>query len=548
MKSKQSLLAISLFAVMIAGCSKKSEEAASDASVSAEYSTEQVAVDASADMEAAATADVAATSPVVGSAENTENYQKVETNSVKSVAQQPISTFSADVDTGSYTNVRRFLVQDRSLPPVDAVRVEEMINYFDYQYPQATGVHPFAVSSETVDSPWQANAKVIKIGIKAKDSDQQNLPAANLVFLVDVSGSMNEPNKLPLVKKTLKILTKQLRPQDKVTLITYSDGDKVVLPPTSGDQKNKILKAIDQLVAGGGTAGEQAIQMAYKSAQQGFVKGGINRILITTDGDFNVGITDFDTLKNMIAEKRKTGVSFSTLGFGSGNYDEQLMEQLADAGNGNYSYIDNENEAKKVLQRQMSSTLATVAQDLKLQVEFNPATVKEYRLIGYENRMLKEEDFNNDKVDAGDVGAGHTVTALYEIIPVGQKGWLADSRYAKNDASSGKKSEYAYLNIRYKLPNQKKSILLTQPISASSKPLSQANADTRFAIAVAAYGQQLKGGQYNASMGWNDIINLAQSAKQNDAYGLKAEFIDLVKRAKSLSPSATKTVQINKAS
>ncbi|AXQ23072.1 VWA domain-containing protein [Acinetobacter wuhouensis] len=548
MKSKQSLLALSLFAVMIAGCSKKSEEAASDAAVSAEYSTEQVAVDASTDMEAAATADVAATSPVVGSAENMENYQKVETNSVKSVAQQPISTFSADVDTGSYTNVRRFLVQDRSLPPVDAVRVEEMINYFDYQYPQATGVHPFAVSSETVDSPWQPNAKVIKIGIKAKDIDQQNLPAANLVFLVDVSGSMNEPNKLPLVKKTLKILTKQLRPQDKVTLITYSDGDKVVLPPTSGDQKNKILKAIDQLVAGGGTAGEQAIQMAYKSAQQGFVKGGINRILITTDGDFNVGITDFDTLKNMIAEKRKTGVSFSTLGFGSGNYDEQLMEQLADAGNGNYSYIDNENEAKKVLQRQMSSTLATVAQDLKLQVEFNPATVKEYRLIGYENRMLKEEDFNNDKVDAGDVGAGHTVTALYEIIPVGQKGWLADSRYTKNDASSGKKSEYAYLNIRYKLPNQSKSILLTQPISASSKPLSQANADTRFAIAVAAYGQQLKGGQYNASMGWNDILNLAQSAKQDDAYGLKAEFIDLVKRAKSLSSSVTKTAQINKAS
>ncbi len=544
MKSKQSLLAISLFAVMIAGCSKKTEEAANDAVASAEHSTAQVAVDASADVEAAATADVAA----IGSADNTENYQKVETNSVKSVAQQPISTFSADVDTGSYTNVRRFLVQDRSLPPVDAVRVEEMINYFDYQYPQATGAHPFAVSTEIVDSPWQANAKVIKIGIKAKDIDQQNLPAANLVFLVDVSGSMNEPNKLPLVKKSLKILTKQLRPQDKVTLITYSDGDKVVLAPTSGDQKNKILKAIDQLIAGGGTAGEQAIQMAYKSAQQAFIKGGINRILITTDGDFNVGVTDFDTLKNMIAEKRKTGVSFSTLGFGSGNYDEQLMEQLADAGNGNYSYIDNENEAKKVLQRQMSSTLATVAQDLKLQVEFNPATVKEYRLIGYENRMLKQEDFNNDKVDAGDVGAGHTVTALYEIIPVGQKGWLADSRYAKNDASSGKKSEYAYLNIRYKLPNQSKSILLTQPISASSKPLSQANADTRFAIAVAAYGQQLKGGQYNAAMGWNDILNLAQGAKQNDAYGLKAEFIDLVKKAKSLSSNEVKTAQINKAS
>jgi len=348
-------------------------------------------------------------------------------------------------------------------------------------------------------------------------------------------------------------LTNQLRPQDKVTLITYSDGDKVVLQPTSGDQKRKILSAIDDLVAGGGTAGEQAIQMAYKAAQQAYVKDGINRILITTDGDFNVGITDFDTLKNMIAEKRKTGISFSTLGFGSDNYDEQLMEQLADAGNGNYSYIDNENEAKKVLQHQLSSTLATVAQDVKFQVEFNPATVKEYRLIGYENRMLKEEDFNNDKVDAGEIGAGHTVTALYEIIPVGQKGWLNDSRYTPKKVESGsKKAEYAYLNIRYKLPNQSKSILLSQPIAGASKPLTQASSDTKFVIAVAAYGQQLRGGQYNGTMGWNDILNLAQSGKQSDPFALKSEFIELVKRAKSLSPDHTKSqekpLQINKAS
>lgn len=549
MKSKQTLLALSLFAVMIAGCSKKTEEAASDASASTDSSMQQqIAVDSSANMEAAATADVAAPSPAYGTAENTENYQKLESNAVKSVAQQPVSTFSADVDTGSYTNVRRFLMGEQTLPPVDAVRVEEMINYFDYQYPQAIGAHPFAVSTETVDSPWKSNAKIIKIGIKAKDIDPKNLPAANLVFLVDVSGSMDEPNKLPLVKKTLKILTQQLRPQDKVTLITYSDGDKVVLEPTSGDQKRKILNAIDDLVAGGGTAGEQAIQMAYQAAQKAYVKNGINRILITTDGDFNVGITDFDSLKNMVAEKRKTGISFSTLGFGSGNYDEQLMEQLADAGNGNYSYIDNENEAKKVLHRQLSSTLATVAQDLKLQVEFNPATVKEYRLIGYENRMLKQEDFNNDKVDAGDVGAGHTVTALYEIIPTGQKGWLNDSRYAENKSTSTKKSEYAYLNIRYKLPNQSKSILLTQPIATNSKPLGQASADTRFAIAVAAYGQQLRGGQYNGAMKWNDILTLAQGAKQNDSYGLKSEFIDLVKKAKSLSSSETEALQVNKAS
>lgn len=534
MKFNQKLLAISLCAVMMTACSKKAQEATTDLQAPMGSPSHQL-TDAATEQ-----------SPAYGTEGNTENYQKIDTNTVKSVAQQPISTFSADVDTGSYTNVRRFLLSEKMLPPADAIRVEEMINYFDYQYPPANGVHPFAVSTETVDSPWQPNAKVIKIGLKAKDIDQNNLTPANLVFLVDVSGSMDEPNKLPLVKKTLTILTQQLRSQDKVTLITYSDGDKMVLAPTSGEKKYKILQAIDDLVAGGGTAGAHAIDMAYQAAEQAYIKEGINRILIMTDGDFNVGVTDFDALKTMIEQKRKTGVSFSTLGFGSGNYDEQLMEQLADAGNGNYSYIDNENEAKKVLDRQLSSTLATVAQDVKLQVEFNPKTVKEYRLIGYENRLLNEDDFNNDKVDAGEIGAGHTVTALYEIIPVGQKGWLNDSRYAQNKKKSRKASEYAFLNIRYKLPNQSKSILMTQPIAVASKPLNQANVDTKFAIAVAAYGQQLRGGQYNASMGWNDILNLAQAGKQSDPYALKAEFIDLVEKAKNLSGDQTKSLQINK--
>ena len=483
-----------------------------------------------------------------GTQENTEKYQKLETNTVKNVVQAPVSTFSIDVDTGSYANVRRFLKTEGQLPPADAVRVEELINYFNYHYPQPTGSHPFSVNTETVDSPWHANAKIIKIGIKAKDIDQKKLPPANLVFLVDVSGSMDEENKLPLVKKTLEILTKQLRAEDKVTLITYSNGEKVVLEPTSGTQKDKILTAIHQLQAGGATAGEQAIQLAYKAAQKAYIKNGINRILIATDGDFNVGITDFDTLKNMIAGKRKTGISFTTLGFGSGNYDEQLMEQLADAGDGNYSYIDNEKEAKKVLQRQLSSTLATVAQDVKIQMEFNPATVKEYRLIGYENRILKEEDFNNDKVDAGDIGAGHTVTALYEIIPVGQKGWLNDSRYQASSHAAGKNGEYGYLKLRYKLPGQSKSILLNQPIAASSKPLNQASTDTRFAIAVAAYGQQLRGGQYNGAIDWNGIINLAKSANQADEYGLKSEFIDLLNIAKKLSPQKSESKQVNQAS
>ena len=467
--------------------------------------------------------------------QNTEQYGKIDTNPVQAVAQQPVSTFSIDVDTGSYSNTRRFLNNGR-LPPVEAVRLEELINYFDYAYPQPKGNQPFAVHTETVDSPWQANAKIIKVGIQAKDLAMNQLPPANLVFLVDVSGSMTAENKLPLVKQTLRLLTEQLRPQDKVTLITYASGEKLVLPPTSGKEKDTILRAINELQAGGATAGESAIQLAYKEAEKAFIKNGINRILLATDGDFNVGITDFDTLKGMVAEKRKTGVSLTTLGFGTGNYNEHLMEQLADAGDGNYSYIDNKNEAKKVLQRQLSSTLATVAQDVKIQVEFNPATVKEYRLIGYENRMLKQEDFNNDKVDAGDIGAGHNVTALYEIIPVGKQGWLDESRYQSAPITqAGSKNEYAFVKLRYKKPSQSESILISQAIPVGSKPLAQADKQTRFALAVAAYGQQLRGGKYNGKMAWDDIIQLAQSSAQPDPYGLREEFIELAKIAKSLS-------------
>lgn len=467
--------------------------------------------------------------------QNTEKYQNNAVNPVHRVADQAVSTFSIDVDTGSYSNTRRFL-NDGRLPPVDAVRVEEMINYFDYQYPQPKSIHPFSVSTETVDSPWQANAKLIKIGIQAKDLSTRQLPPANLVFLVDVSGSMDAADKLPLVKQTLRLLTEQLRPQDKVTIITYASGEKLVLEPTAGNQKDKILAVINALQAGGATAGEQAIQLAYQQAEKALVKNGINRILLATDGDFNVGITDFNSLKGMVAEKRKSGISLTTLGFGTGNYNEQLMEQLADAGDGNYSYIDNKNEAKKVIQRQLSSTLATVAQDVKIQVEFNPATVKEYRLVGYENRMLKQEDFNNDKVDAGDIGAGHNVTAIYEIIPAGQQGWLNDSRYqASTKTDTMKKSEYAYVNLRYKLPGQDQSIVLSQAVKAESRALAQANNDTRFAIAVASYAQQLKGGQYNGTMGWDQIIQLAQQSAQPDPYQMREEFIELAKIAKSLA-------------
>ncbi len=465
---------------------------------------------------------------------DTERYQKQPENPVKAVAQEPVSTFSIDVDTGSYANVRRFLNNGR-LPPKDAVRIEEIVNYFPYSYPLPQDGRPFAVHTQTVDSPWQPEAKLIKIGIQAQDTAKKNLPPANLVFLVDVSGSMNSPDKLPLVKKTLRLLTQQLRPQDKVTIITYASGEKLVLPPTSGKDKDTILRAVNSLEAGGATSGERALRMAYDEAQKAFVKNGINRILLATDGDFNVGVADTETLKSMVAEKRKSGISLSTLGFGTDNYNEEMMEQIADAGDGNYSYIDSEKEAKKVLQHQLTSTLATVAQDVKIQVEFNPATVKEYRLVGYTNRTLRNEDFNNDKVDAGDIGSGHSVTALYEIIPQGKTGWLADSRYQKAPAADGSKNEYAYVKVRYKLPGQSASKLIEQPVPARSIPLAQADADTRLALAAASYAQQLRGGEYNGKLDWSAIEKMAAATRAKDPYGFIAEFQELIGIAKSLS-------------
>ena len=465
---------------------------------------------------------------------DTERYQKQPENPVKAVAHEPVSTFSIDVDTGSYANVRRFLNNGR-LPPKDAVRIEEIVNYFPYSYPLPQDGRPFAVHTQTVDSPWQPEAKLIKIGIQAQDTAKKNLPPANLVFLVDVSGSMNSPDKLPLVKKTLRLLTQQLRPQDKVTIITYASGEKLVLPPTSGKDKDTILRAVNSLEAGGATSGERALRMAYDEAQKAFVKNGINRILLATDGDFNVGVADTETLKSMVAEKRKSGISLSTLGFGTDNYNEEMMEQIADAGDGNYSYIDSEKEAKKVLQHQLTSTLATVAQDVKIQVEFNPATVKEYRLVGYTNRTLRNEDFNNDKVDAGDIGSGHSVTALYEIIPQGKTGWLADSRYQKAPAADGSKNEYSYVKVRYKLPGQSASKLIEQPVPARSIPLAQADADTRLALAAASYAQQLRGGEYNGKLDWSAIEKMAAATRAKDPYGFIAEFQELIGIAKSLS-------------
>ncbi|MGH8354651.1 MAG: vWA domain-containing protein, partial [Pseudomonas sp.] len=425
-----------------------------------------------------------------------EQYQKLADNPIHAVAETPVSTFSIDVDTGSYANVRRFLNEGR-LPPQEAVRLEELVNYFPYAYPLAQGDTPFGIGTELAPSPWNPNSRLLRVAIKASDMQAEQLPPANLVFLVDVSGSMDRREGLPLVQSTLKLLVDQLRAQDKVSLVVYAGESRVVLEPTAGSQKAKIRAAIERLSAGGSTAGESGIQLAYRQAQQGYLAKGINRILLATDGDFNVGISDFETLKKLAADKRKTGVSLTTLGFGVDNYNEQLMEQLADAGDGNYAYIDSLREARKVLVDQLGSTLAVVAKDVKIQIEFNPAQVSEYRLLGYENRALKREDFGNDKVDAGEIGAGHTVTALYEIVPTGAKGWLEPLRYQAAPKAEAKSGELALLRIRYKTPGQDSSRLLEVPIQAGqgAASLAQASADLRFAAAVAAFAQQLKGGQ-----------------------------------------------------
>lgn len=466
--------------------------------------------------------------------EQREQYQALADNSTHSVAEAPVSTFSADVDTGAYANVRRLLNQGR-LPPEGAVRLEEMVNYFPYHYALPSDGSPFGVTTELAATPWNPHTRLLRIGIKASDRSVAELAPANLVFLVDVSGSMDRREGLPLVKSTLKLLVDQLREQDRVSLVVYAGESRVVLEPTSGREKARIRSAIEQLTAGGSTAGASGIELAYQMAQQAFIPNGINRILLATDGDFNVGVSDFDSLKQMAVDKRKTGISLTTLGFGVDNYNEHLMEQLADAGDGNYAYIDNLREARKVLVDQLGSTLAVVAKNVKLQVEFNPAQVSEYRLLGYENRALKREDFSNDKVDAGEVGAGHTVTALYEIVPAGEMGWLEPLRYGKSQVPvSAKDGEMAMLRVRYQQPEGGKSLLIERPITSQVVPASE---DLRFAAAVAAFSQQLKDARYTGDFSLKDTEALARSARGEDRFGLRSEFVQLVELAQSLRTS-----------
>ncbi len=471
---------------------------------------------------------------------NTERYQHVDDNPVKLAAEHPVSTFSIDVDTGAYANVRRFLNAGQ-LPPQDAVRVEELVNYFDYDYaPPSARDTPFSVTTELASAPWNSEAVLLRIGIKGFEVPPAERPAANLVFLIDVSGSMQSPDKLPLLKNAFRLLANQLTERDRVSLIVYAGSSGVVLEPTPGNQRHKILAAIDRLEAGGSTNGAAGIRQAYELAREGRIDGGINRVVLATDGDFNVGVVNFEALLDIAERERASGVALTTLGFGTGNYNDQLLERLADAGNGNYAYIDTLSEARKVLVSELSSTLMTIAKDVKIQVEFNPAEVLEYRLIGYENRMLAREDFNNDKVDAGDIGAGHRVTALYELIPAGGKGRVDALRYGSTPSTSDSKHhELAYVRLRYKLPESQTSKLLEYPIAKGTVPkLQNASSDFRFAVSVAAFGQLLRGGKYVESFDYDDVASLAQAGLAKDRDGYRREFVSLVKLADALSADA----------
>ena len=472
-----------------------------------------------------------------------ENYKEFRENTTKLVSEHPVSTFSIDVDTASYSNVRRILNQG-VLPEADVVRVEELVNYFAYDYPQTdndTGA--FSVVTEVGPSPWHQHRKLLHIGIKGKVDDADTIPDSNLVFLIDVSGSMRSPGKLELLVPALKMLTDRLRKQDRISIAVYAGAAGAVLEPTSGADTSKIVAALDQLAGGGSTDGGAGIRLAYSMARKAFIEGGINRVILATDGDFNVGTTDEKSLKHLIEQERGSGVSLTVLGFGRGNYNDALMQQLAQAGNGNAAYIDNINEARKVLVEEMSSTLHTIANDVKIQIEFNPQTVSEYRLIGYETRHLEREDFNNDKIDAGDIGAGHTVTAIYEISLSGSEASAMDPlRYEQHTQSNRSQktvapNELAYIKVRYKPKVKAGSILNTYTVKREDirTHLDASSDNYRFSAAVAAFGQILKGGVFTKDFTLADTLALAQSAKGKDTFGYRGEFLNLVRTAEMLN-------------
>lgn len=467
---------------------------------------------------------------------NTEEYAAQTENPFLEVTKNPLSTFSIDVDAASYSNMRRF-INDHRLPPEGSVRIEEFINYFEYDYPQPKGEHPFSITTEIDKCPWNGDNMVLHVGLQGKRMDVQELPPNNLVFLLDVSGSMSNPNKLPLLKKAMHLLVNEMRTVDRVAIVVYAGAAGLVLPSTSFDEKAKILAAIDQLNAGGSTAGGAGIELAYKEAQKHFIKNGNNRVILATDGDFNVGPSSEAALVDMIEEKRESGVFLTVLGFGSGNYKDSKMEQLADKGNGNYAYIDNILEAKKVLVNEIGATLFTIAKDVKLQLEFNPAKIKSYRLIGYENRILRAEDFNDDTKDAGELGAGHSVTALYELITTDSDAPVASVdplKYQQTDIkpSAMDTDEWLTVKFRYKAPKEDKSRLIVKPVAQGKVGVVSNNLP--FSAAVASYGMILRNSEYGGESSYELVKKLASRSKGEDPNGYRAEFIRLVEQAEAL--------------
>ncbi|MEW6497029.1 MAG: VWA domain-containing protein [Cyanobacteriota bacterium] len=470
---------------------------------------------------------------------NGETYDRIEENSFQSASNSPLSTFSIDVDAASYSNVRRF-INEGKLPPKDAVRIEELINYFPYDYPQPESDRPFSITTEISQAPWNPNHQLVHIGLQGKKISTETIPPSNLVFLIDVSGSMVDANKLPLLKSAFRLLVSELRDKDRVSIVVYAGSAGVVLPPTPGNQKDKILDALDKLEAGGSTAGGEGIQLAYKLAKDNLIKSGNNRVILATDGDFNVGVSSDSELVRLIEQKRNQGIFLTVLGVGMGNLQDSKMEKIANKGNGNYAYIDNMLEAKKVLVKEMGGTLLTIAKDVKIQLEFNPAKVQAYRLIGYENRLLQNQDFQDDKKDAGELGAGHSVTALYEIIPVGVKSDVKFPNVNSSEASkAGEKTtfgidEFMQVRLRYKAPNQATSQLLASSGIDRGLKLEDASTNFKFSAAVAEYGMVLRDSQYKGKASFEEVLKLAQQSQGDDLDGYRAEFIRLVERSKPL--------------
>ncbi len=463
-----------------------------------------------------------------------EKYAEISENPFLETSRAPLSTFSIDVDTASYANVRRYL-NDGQMPPKDAVRIEELINYFEYDYPRPVGDVPFSVNTEVATAPWNAKHKIVSIGLQGKKISLDNVPPSNLVFLLDVSGSMNEPRKLPLLKDALKILVNQLTTKDRVAIVVYAGASGLVLDSTNN--RGEILNALEDLSAGGSTNGGQGIQLAYRVALDNFIQNGSNRVILATDGDFNVGLRSDEELVNLIETNRRNGSLLSVLGFGTGNTNDSMMEKLADRGNGNYAYIDSQSEARKALGEQAAGTLFTIAKDVKIQVEFNPSKIAGYRLIGYENRLLANRDFNDDKKDAGEIGAGHSVTALYEIVPAGQavENDGIELKYSKVEPSeSNFNDELLTVKLRYKEPNDMQSKLLTQGLLDRGNSIENATDNLRFASAVAEFGMLLRDSRYKGSANFNNVSSLAGNSMGSDLKSYRSDFLDLIRKANRL--------------